>query len=208
MSEYERNIEELEVNTKATMQSQLALQDEKHKTVIKVKEMEKDTAIEDLKKSKNKNVDMTDELMNMKIQYDELEKQHHNAKKQLIYLTQKVEEKQREMTESKVTVVEQMEKNHLEEKLKHLNMKIKDNEETEFNYNKLMIEHQHVKNKLKKCEIELGSKEAQLENMQSMLKYSECRIVKIEEFVNSQKQRICTLEEKLQESEQVSLYIK
>ena len=208
MLEYERNIEELEVTAKATMQSQLTVQDEKHKTAIKVKEREKDTAIVDLKKSKNKNMDMTDELMNMKIQYDELEKQHQNAKKQLIFLTQKVEEKQREMVESKVTVVEKIEKNHLEEKIKHLNIKIKDNEETEFNYNKLMIEHQHVKNKLNKCEIELRSKEAQLENKQSMLKYSESRIVKIEEFVNSQKQRICTLEEKLQESEQVSLYLK
>ena len=59
------------------------------------------------------------------------------------------------------------------------------------------------KNKLDKCEIELQSKEDQLENARSMLKYSENRMIKIEEFVNSQKQRITSLEEKLQESEQV-----
>ena len=67
-----------------------------------------------------------------------------------------------------------------------------------------MNEHQIVKNKLEKCEIELKSKEELLENTKCMLAYSENRIVKIEEFVNSQKERISSLEEKLQESEQVS----
>ena len=38
-----------------------------------------------------------------------------------------------------------------------------------------------------------------------MLKYSETRIIKIEEFVSSQKERITSLEEKLQESEQVCI---
>ena len=185
------------------MKSQLALQAEKPELVLKRKESDNDCVTKDLKKARHKNREMTTELVNMKLQYNQLENQYQNAKKELTYFTQKVEEKQREMDKSKSTVVEEMQKNQLEDRILHLNLKIKDQEDKEMNYKKIMIEHQIVKNKLDKCESEQNSKEEQLEYVKSMLTYSERRIVNIEEFVNSQKQGICSLEEKLQESEQV-----
>jgi len=163
---------------------------------------EKEHITEELKISRNKTMEKTSEIMKIKLQYSELETEHHNTKEQLKYLTEKLEEKHREKDKPKTDIVEQIQKNDLEEKIMDLNKKIKDQEEKEETFQKIMNEHQLVKNKLEKCEIELKSKEELLENTKCMLAYSENRIAKIEEFVNSQKQRISSLEEKLQESEQ------
>ena len=91
----------------------------------------------------------------------------------------------------------------MDEKIAQLNVIIKEQERKEVNYKKMISEHNLLKHQLEKCETELLSKEDQLENTRSMLKYSENRIIKIEEFVSSQKERITSLEEKLQDSEQV-----
>ena len=91
----------------------------------------------------------------------------------------------------------------MDEKIAQLNLIIREQERKEVNYKRITSEHNLVEHKLEKCEINLKSKEDQLENARSMLKYSENRIIKIEEFVSSQKDRITSLEEKLQESEQV-----
>lgn len=196
--ECERKIEE-----GSEKESKLKFKAENYEKMLEIKENEKENIIEDLKTSRNKNMEMTTELLNMNLQYNELENEHQNTKEKLIYLTNKVEEKQREMEKSKTYNVEQLKKNDMEEKIAQLNEKIKEQERKEVNYKKMMSEHNLVKQKLEKCEIELKSKEEQLENARSMLNYSETRIIKIEEFVSSQKERIISLEEKLQESEQV-----
>ena len=177
---------------------------EGHATMLEMKENEKEHITEELQISRNKAMEKTSELMKIKLQYSELKTEHQTTREQLKYLTEKLEEKQKEKDQTKTNIVEQIQKNDLEEKIAELNKKIKDQEEKEETFKKIMNEHQIVKNKLEKCEIELKSKEELLENTKCMLAYSENRIVKIEEFVNSQKERISSLEEKLQESEQVS----
>merc|ERR1719233_188041 len=90
----------------------------------------------------------------MQLQYSELETEHHNTKEQLKYLTEKLEEKQREKDKHKTNIVEQIQKNDLEEKIMDLNKKIKDQEDKEVTFQKIMNEPQLVKNKLEKCETE------------------------------------------------------
>eukprot|EP00092_Neocalanus_flemingeri_P006732 GFUD01007272.1.p1 GENE.GFUD01007272.1~~GFUD01007272.1.p1 ORF type:complete len:950 (+),score=360.85 GFUD01007272.1:177-2852(+) len=198
--EYKRKIEELETNK--YKEEQIESQSRNYDKIIENKEKEKENMTNDLRKSENRITEMSTELLNMNLEYNNLKNEYKHATEQLKYLTSKLEQKQQELDESKLAVDDGNVKNDFKEKITQLNVKIEELERKEMNSKKIMNEHQTLKSKLEKCEIELQSKEGELLNAKSMLKYSENRMVKIEEFVNSQKQRINALEEKLQESEQ------
>ena len=70
-----------------------------------------------------------------------------------------------------------------------------------------MLEEQHsqLKVQLRQSQLDLDSKENKLKDLTSRLGFSDSRLAKMEEFVNSQQLRIISLENTIQETEKVTL---
>ena len=67
-------------------------------------------------------------------------------------------------------------------------------------------QHSQLKISLQRSQLDLEAKDKLLKDAMGRLEFSDSRLVKMEEFLNSQQLRIVSLEKTLQETEKVTLH--